>query len=171
MGWMCSPQVTEAQNHLVCSTFFSSLVAPVVFLKSCHPQCNSTHQLKWAISGLLPLSRGTCSQVSPRKYSGKFITEEEEVVGTPALLHPPLHVPVRTRYFSTNWAHSSSSSMIVPLNDSVIFANILIGSNWAKAGKGPSSQKRGRAWNLDIDMSPHGCWNQLICLEFSSTTW
>lgn len=41
-------------------------------------------------------------QLSPRKQSGKFVTEEKEVVGTPDLLHPLSCVTVRTRYFSIN---------------------------------------------------------------------
>lgn len=67
-----------------------------------YSQCNSAHQLKGDISGLLPLSHGTCSQLSPMKQSGKFVTEEKEVVGTPDLLHPLSCVTVRTRYFSIN---------------------------------------------------------------------
>ena len=58
----------------LCSSIFSSLVAPWSCWNHICSQHSSTRQLKWAISGL-PLSRGTCSQLSPRKQSEKFVTE------------------------------------------------------------------------------------------------
>jgi len=82
----------------LCSSIFSSLAAPWSCWNYICSQHSSTPQLKWAIFGL-PLSRGTCSQLNPRKQSEKFVTEQKEVVGTLDLLYLLSHVTVQDQVF------------------------------------------------------------------------
>lgn len=77
--------------------------------------------------------------------------------GPPASPNPPLNQFV---YFSRNWAHPCSSSIIAPWKSSVIFTKVLIGSYEPRLGSDQAVWNRGRPWALDSDLNEHGylCW-------------